>query len=183
MLDGVPVSRRHWVSSLLKLAYAPWPVAIPEVWLVAGLGTGFMRQSRPVRGGLCTRCCGVVVRAGVDAHWLDPARDRGRLDGRVCILADGAAGLPMRYGVADDAPEIVVDEIAGIWLALLMPHPKALWALVAGFALFRLFDITRSRPPSVGPNAAVPGARQGVIARRPGRRRDGAYCDAVLSSG
>ena len=51
-----------------------------------------------------------------------------------------------RSGVADPA-EVVVDEVAGQWLTLALVPPEPLLYL-AGFALFRLFDIRKPWPVS-----------------------------------
>jgi phosphatidylglycerophosphatase A len=49
-------------------------------------------------------------------------------------------------GVADDEGWIVIDEIAGQWLALLgLAHPTPA-GLAAAFVLFRVFDITKPGP-------------------------------------
>ncbi len=51
-----------------------------------------------------------------------------------------------------DASQIVVDEVAGQWLALVpvfwlaSPGPSWAWSLLAGFVLFRLFDVTKPWP-------------------------------------
>jgi Phosphatidylglycerophosphatase A and related proteins len=45
------------------------------------------------------------------------------------------------YGKKDDQ-RIVIDEVAGMWLTLLF-LPKTLVFLIAGFILFRLFDVTK----------------------------------------
>jgi phosphatidylglycerophosphatase A len=53
-----------------------------------------------------------------------------------------------------DHPAIVIDEIVGLWLAVLIPLtlvPDALadgWLLLAAFLLFRLFDIAKPWPVS-----------------------------------
>ena len=47
----------------------------------------------------------------------------------------------------DDAPEIVADEVAGMWLTL-MWLPQVWWIALIGFALFRLLDI--SKPYVIG---------------------------------
>lgn len=48
-----------------------------------------------------------------------------------------------------DASEIVIDELSGQWLAMIPVFavaPTSLWAHIAAFALFRLFDITKPGP-------------------------------------
>ena len=60
-----------------------------------------------------------------------------------------------RYQVSDPGA-IVVDEFAGQWIALLFA-PMTLWGMLAGFLLFRLFDIWKPWP--VGAlEKGVPGA-------------------------
>jgi phosphatidylglycerophosphatase A len=59
-----------------------------------------------------------------------------------------AAGLWAigRLAPADDPGWVVIDEIAGQWIALLtLPHPT-LPALVLGFVLFRAVDILKPGP-------------------------------------
>ncbi len=46
-----------------------------------------------------------------------------------------------------DDQAIVIDEMLGVWLALLLA-PQTWWALLLGFALFRLFDIAKPWPVS-----------------------------------
>lgn len=45
----------------------------------------------------------------------------------------------------DDPGCIVIDEVAGQWLVLLATPPD-LWRYLIGFALFRVFDITKPGP-------------------------------------
>ncbi len=52
-----------------------------------------------------------------------------------------------RSGV-DDAPEIVADEIAGLWIALCLV-PEGWIAYLAAFVMFRFFDITKPGPIGV----------------------------------
>ena len=54
--------------------------------------------------------------------------------------------IEQRYGLHDPGA-IVIDEFVGLWVALLGFGPHWVWAL-AGFGLFRLFDITK--PAIVG---------------------------------
>lgn len=46
-----------------------------------------------------------------------------------------------------DSPAIVIDEIVGVWFALLAA-PKSLDGVIAGFVLFRLLDIAKPWPIS-----------------------------------
>ena len=55
------------------------------------------------------------------------------------------AGEVSRLQQAEDHPAIVIDEVAGMWLALLaLPAAPLVWALA--FILFRLLDITKPWP-------------------------------------
>ncbi len=61
-----------------------------------------------------------------------------------------ATGLPMRAtpdaATHADPGWIVIDEIAGQMLALVALHRPSPLGLLAGFALFRLFDIAKPGP-------------------------------------
>jgi phosphatidylglycerophosphatase A len=48
-------------------------------------------------------------------------------------------------GTADPGA-VVIDEVAGQWLTLLPAAPLVWWHWLAGFALFRLFDIVKPWP-------------------------------------
>ena len=78
------------------------------------------------------------------------------------LLAAVAAGLwaiPRAAGEADPG-WVVIDEVAGMWLAMLpLPGPSPL-GLIAAFALFRLFDILKPGP--IGAIDRMPG-RIGVM--------------------
>ncbi|MBL8703574.1 MAG: phosphatidylglycerophosphatase A, partial [Rhodospirillales bacterium] len=58
------------------------------------------------------------------------------------ILASAAYAARHRV---DDPQDVVIDEVAGQLLALICAPPHWAWYL-AGFALFRLFDITKPFP-------------------------------------
>ena len=63
----------------------------------------------------------------------------------VCLVGTWAAGRAEIILGRKDSPSIVIDEIAGFLIAMFMV--KAGWGyLAAGFALFRLFDITKPWP-------------------------------------
>lgn len=48
-------------------------------------------------------------------------------------------------GIGDPGP-VVIDEVAGQWLTLLAAAPGVWWHWLAGFVLFRLFDIVKPWP-------------------------------------
>ena len=78
----------------------------------------------------------------------------------VCIIGVVAS---QRYELATgrkDASEVVIDEVAGQWIALLVVPLQWQWVLAA-FALFRLFDIMKPGPVRMA--EALPGG-WGVMA-------------------
>lgn len=77
----------------------------------------------------------------------------------VSLLGTAAAARAERVW-GEDPGRVVVDEVAGQWLALVALPPTWGW-MVAGFLLFRLFDITK--PPPCRRLERLPGGF-GVIA-------------------
>lgn len=63
----------------------------------------------------------------------------------VFLVGWWAAAVYVRRTGRQDPGEVVVDEVAGQWLTLVMVPPDPLLYL-AGFALFRLFDIRKPWP-------------------------------------
>ena len=63
----------------------------------------------------------------------------------VIIFGTIAANHHQRETGSKDASEVVIDEVAGQWIALLVIPLDWRWALAA-FVLFRLFDITKIGP-------------------------------------
>ena len=56
-----------------------------------------------------------------------------------------------RYCAATEQPdsgEVVIDEVAGQWLALVFAAPDNAWHFLAAFLLFRFFDIVKLWPAS-----------------------------------
>ena len=60
----------------------------------------------------------------------------------VGVWASGLAELSMGE---EDPSQVVIDEIAGMWLALLLA-PQVLWYYAAAFLLFRVLDIIKPGP-------------------------------------
>ena len=63
----------------------------------------------------------------------------------VSLVGWWAADIYVRHTGVNDPSEVVIDEVAGQWLTLLVVPPDPLLYL-AGFALFRLFDIRKPWP-------------------------------------
>ena len=61
------------------------------------------------------------------------------------LLGWWAAGRVVRLSAVKDPGSIVVDEVAGQWLTLVVT-PPGIVPYVAGFLLFRLFDIVKPWP-------------------------------------
>lgn len=51
------------------------------------------------------------------------------------------------FGRSDDPSEVVIDEVAGMWIAL-AAVPQSWWGWLLAFGLFRLFDIAKPWPVS-----------------------------------
>ncbi len=82
------------------------------------------------------------------AKWIPPTSQWAVLASLAAIAI--VAGIPAAtrvaraYGVKD--PQfVVIDEVAGQWIALLFA-PRAWKTLLAGFILFRVFDIVKPPP-------------------------------------
>lgn len=63
----------------------------------------------------------------------------------ICVLGIRAAGIYDREMGSKDASDIVIDEVAGQWIALLVVPLDWRW-WVGAFLAFRLFDILKPGP-------------------------------------
>lgn len=59
-----------------------------------------------------------------------------------------ATNVYLKHTDSQDPKEIVIDEVAAIWLLLSFMYPTAI-SYVVGFALFRLFDVLKLWPISL----------------------------------
>jgi phosphatidylglycerophosphatase A len=64
-----------------------------------------------------------------------------------CVGWWAASAYVSWAGTHDPAP-VVIDEVAGQWLALVLADPHRWWTWAVGFAAFRLFDIVKPWPVS-----------------------------------
>lgn len=111
----------------------------PWIWLATGLGTGFMRPAPGTWGSLAAVPFGLIVSMALGPH--------GLLAGIAVITYLGwkaAARFEKQTGSPDHSM-IVIDEVAGQWVALLGAGLNPAMIVLA-FILFRFFDITKIWP-------------------------------------
>jgi phosphatidylglycerophosphatase A len=121
----------------VRLGWRHW--RDPEVVFVCGLGTGFLPKVPGTWGSL----------AAVLVWWWFLAVQPVTVQLAAVVLLTAAGtwltGRVQRRYALDDPGAIVVDEFAGQWLALLAA-PANPTAALAGFLLFRVFDIWKPWP-------------------------------------
>ncbi|MDA8051173.1 MAG: phosphatidylglycerophosphatase A [Rhodospirillales bacterium] len=119
--------------------------------LVAGFGCGLI----PRAPGTAASAAATIAAAGLIglSPWLLAAA-------AIAALGAGLWAIP-RAAPTGDPGWVVIDEIAGQWVALLGLSQPSLPGLLAGFVLFRALDILKPGP--VGAVQRFPGAL-GVLA-------------------
>jgi phosphatidylglycerophosphatase A len=117
--------------------------AVARVY-ATGLGTGFF----PVAPGTAGSLLAVALYAAVPALPLGSEGTPGVVP-ILFVLALTLLGVPAsRWGeeeFGEDGGPIVIDEVVGQWITLMFLPPTPL-VLVAGFLLFRAFDIFKPWP-------------------------------------
>ncbi len=115
--------------------------------IAAGFGAGATPRAPGTAGSLVGLALGALLLQASPAFLL-AGIVLATYGGLWAIMA--ATGLPLR--ATQDAAShadpgwIVIDEVAGQMLALVALHRVSLPGLLAGFALFRLFDIAKPGP-------------------------------------
>ena len=113
----------------------------PSVLYACGLGSGLMPRAPGTWGsilGVALWYAGVV--------YLPHLFIAGLLLAVFALGLVAIAAMQKRFGVMD-APEIVIDEIVGVWIALWLA-PFTWWGALLAFGAFRLFDIWKPWPVS-----------------------------------
>jgi phosphatidylglycerophosphatase A len=115
------------------------PFFRPTTLIATWFGVGLIRRAPGTWGSLAALPCAAGLHL-LGGPWL--------LAGATGLVALAGVWASGRYAAAlasGDPGAVVVDEVAGQWLALL-PLPLDLWWYAAAFALFRLFDIAKPWP-------------------------------------
>ena len=110
--------------------------------VVTALGIGCL----PVAPGTWASAAAVLLVALV--HWIAPAHETILLGGVVALLTPPAVVFSTRFSRFENHPDpskIVIDEILGQVFCLLWV-PVSLLSLLAGFVIFRFFDIAKPFP-------------------------------------
>jgi phosphatidylglycerophosphatase A len=112
-------------------------------WAATFFGVGRMRPGPGSWGSGFAALLWWVV-----AHWVSPLSQTMVLGGMAVLAV--AVGIPAatRVAAADGSKDpqfVVIDEVAGQWITLLAV-PLSWKTLLAGFILFRGFDITKPPP-------------------------------------
>ncbi len=109
---------------------------------VTGVGVGYLPLAPGTWASLATLWPVFTV------HWLFPLHETMVLGGLVALLTFPAVVFSTRFSRSEGDPDpstIVIDEILGQMLCLLFVPISAV-SLVAGFLLFRFFDIVKPFP-------------------------------------
>jgi len=114
-------------------------LATPAGWIACGLGSGLAPVAQGTFGSLAAILPWLLLR-------------ELSLPMNLVIIVLGfalgvwACGLAGRALGVDDHRALVWDEFVGLWIALLPALLAPWWAVVLGFALFRLFDVWKPWP-------------------------------------
>lgn len=110
----------------------------PATWIATWFGCGLMRPGPGTWGTLGALPFGVALMLGGPFALIT---------GIVLLLPLGlwAAGKVGEMTQEEDSQMIVIDEAAGIWIALLAASPTPL-SVAFAFAAFRFFDILKPWP-------------------------------------
>jgi phosphatidylglycerophosphatase A len=124
-----------------RRAEARWVFSSPAAFVAFGAGSGLSPRAPGTAGTL----------AAFPLHWLLasllPAPAHLLAIAGLFVLGVWACAAASRDLGVEDPGGIVIDEVVA-FLLVLWAVPATWWAWLAGFALFRLFDIVK--PPPIG---------------------------------
>lgn len=114
-------------------------LATPAGWIACGFGSGLTPKAQGTFGSLAAILPWLLMRELSVPAWLTIIV----VSFAIGVWACDVAGRIL--GVADHR-SLVWDEFVGLWITLLPALVAPWWAIVAGFALFRLFDVWKPWP-------------------------------------
>jgi phosphatidylglycerophosphatase A len=114
-------------------------LATPAGWLACGFGSGLAPVAQGSFGSLAALIPWLLLRQ-LALPWYALVLVAGFAVG---VWACDVAGRALKV---DDHRSLVWDEFIGQWIALLPALLAPWWAVLAGFALFRLFDVWKPWP-------------------------------------
>lgn len=113
----------------------------PAGWIATALGAGLSPRAPGTAGSLVALLPWWFLLRGLPLGWYVVVLVVGfALGVWACAVSDRRVGM-------HDQGALVWDEVIGMWITLLAA-PAAWWWMLAGFALFRLFDIWKPWPVS-----------------------------------
>lgn len=129
----------------MKQSLKGWPERWRSLsfWFAVGLGSGLAKPAPGTWGSLFAFVLGYFAfEYGVSIQVFFGAIVL------VSLLGTLAINQIEKLSGIHDAPEIVIDEVAGMWIALLpFFHLEMTWmTLLLAFGLFRFFDIVKPWP-------------------------------------
>jgi phosphatidylglycerophosphatase A len=114
---------------------------LPAIWVATFFGSGLLRPASGTWGSLAALPVGYALHAMAGFGGLVVGA------GIAYALGMWASDIWLQHDDNQDPSAIVIDEVAGLWLALaFVPATLAGWA--AAFLLFRFFDIVKPWPVS-----------------------------------
>jgi phosphatidylglycerophosphatase A len=114
-------------------------LASPAGWIACGFGSGLTPKAQGTFGSLAAILPWLLLRTLSVPAWVGVIALAFALGVWVCHIAGRIIGV-------DDHRSLVWDEFVGLWITLLPALVAPWWAVVAGFVLFRLFDVWKPWP-------------------------------------
>jgi phosphatidylglycerophosphatase A len=111
----------------------------PAGWLACGFGAGLVPKAQGTAGSLAALLPWLLLRELPMAAYLAVVVVGFVVGVAACNVAGRAIGVA-------DHRSVVWDEFIGQWLALVPALLAPWWAVLLGFALFRLFDVWKPWP-------------------------------------
>ncbi len=114
-------------------------MASPAGWIACGFGAGFAPKAQGTFGSAAALLPWLLLRALPLPAYLLVVLAVFALGVWACNVAGRLLGV-------DDHRSLVIDECVGQWIALLPALFAPWWIVLAGFVLFRLFDVWKPWP-------------------------------------